>query len=221
MFTTGLLVIADIGLTLTWQEPVTWYLASRAQAQLAREVRADQRLVPGDFRAAAAIRDPRARLAAIAARARSRARPGHAVGRIEFPSLGKTFTVVEGTDTASLEKGPGHYRGSPFPGEGGTVAIAGHRTTYLAPFRSIDRLRVGDQVLLVMPYATMTYSVTGTRVVLPTDLSILKPVGYEQLVLSACHPLYSASHRIIAFGRLVGTTLAEAPGHLITPTGST
>jgi sortase (surface protein transpeptidase) len=84
----------------------------------------------------------------------------------------------------------------------GTTAIAGHRTTYLAPFRHIDSLRPGQSILLDMPYAHFIYRVIGSRVVLPTDVSIIKPVGYSRLVLSACTPLFSASHRLIVFARL-------------------
>jgi sortase (surface protein transpeptidase) len=84
----------------------------------------------------------------------------------------------------------------------GTTAIAGHRTTYLAPFRHIDALRRGQPIVLDMPYARFTYRVIDSRVVLPTDVSIIKPVGYSRLVLSACTPLFSASHRLIVFARL-------------------
>ncbi len=87
----------------------------------------------------------------------------------------------------------------------GTTAIAGHRTTWLAPFRHIDALRPGQPIVLEMPYARFTYRVIGSRVVLPTDVSVLDPVGYSRLVLSACTPLFSASHRLIVFARLSST----------------
>ena len=76
---------------------------------------------------------------------------------------GLDIVVVQGTDTASLEKGPGHYPETPFPGQGGTVGIAGHRTTYLAPFRHIDSMEVGDPIVLKMPYANFVYRVTEDR----------------------------------------------------------
>ena len=106
---------------------------------------------------------------------------------------GLNAVVVQGTDTASLEKGPGHYPETPFPGQRGTVGIAGHRTTYLAPFRHIDSMqprRPGST--LEMPYATFVYRVQKTEIVDPSDVGIVRPVGYQRLVLSACHPLYSA-----------------------------
>ncbi len=116
--------------------------------------------------------------------------------------IGASYDVVQGTDTSSLEKGPGHYPATAFPGLGQTVAIAGHRTTYLAPFRHIDALRPGDRILLKMPYAQFTYVVQYHRIVLPTALWVTKNVGYDRLVLSACNPLYSAAQRIIVFARL-------------------
>ena len=83
------------------------------------------------------------------------------------------------------------------------MAVAGHRTTYLAPFRTIDQLRPGDPVVLQMPYGSFTYRVENTRVVEPSALWVTRNVGYQRLVLSACQPLYSASHRIVVFARLV------------------
>ncbi len=110
--------------------------------------------------------------------------------------------MVEGTDTATLRKGPGHYPETRLPGQGGTVGVAGHRTTYLAPFRTIDELRRGERIILEMPYATFTYRVQKQEIVEPTQTSVIDDVGYERLVLSACHPLYSAEQRIIVFARL-------------------
>ena len=115
---------------------------------------------------------------------------------------GLNAVVVEGSDTASLRKGPGHFPETPFPGVRGTVGIAGHRTTYLAPFRHIDSVKRGDSVTLEMPYATFVYSVQKTEIVDPGDVDVVDPVGYERLVLSACHPLYSAAQRYIVFARL-------------------
>ncbi len=127
---------------------------------------------------------------------------GEAIGRIVIPSIDVDVVAVQGTDTASLERGPGHYPGTPFPGERGTTAFAGHRTTYLAPFRHLDQLRAGDEVEIEMPYATFSYRVQGTRVVSPSDVGIVHRAPYDRLVLTACHPLYSAAERIVAFARL-------------------
>ena len=122
---------------------------------------------------------------------------------------GLDMVVVQGTDTASLEKGPGHYPETPFPGEGGTVGIAGHRTTYLAPFRHIDSMEAGDRIVLELPYAKRFYRVQRTAIVDPGDIGIVKSVGYERLVLSACNPLYSAEQRFVVYARMV----REAPNH--------
>jgi sortase A len=132
---------------------------------------------------------------------------GHALGRIRLPTLHRSYVVVQGTDSASLRKGPGHYPDTALPGEPGTVAIAGHRTTYLAPFRSIDQLHPGDPIVLQMPYGSFTYRVQDTRIVEPTALWVTRDVGYQRLVLSACHPLYSASHRIVVFAKLAAAPI--------------
>jgi sortase A len=89
------------------------------------------------------------------------------------------------------------------------VGIAGHRTTYLAPFRTVDKLKRGDEIVLDMPYGRFSYAVEKTKLVDPTETSVVDRVpGAERLVLSACHPLYSASQRIIVFARLKTATPA-------------
>jgi sortase A len=124
------------------------------------------------------------------------------MGRIVIPAIGVSDVFVQGTGSADLRKGPGHYPATPLPGERGTVAIAGHRTTYGAPFRSVDKLHAGDRIELRMPYARFTYRVERTKIVPPTELSVTDRVAHDRLVLSACHPLYSAAQRIIVFARL-------------------
>jgi sortase A len=122
-----------------------------------------------------------------------------------MPSIGVSSIVVAGTDTASLRRGPGHYPGTPLPGARGTVAIAGHRTTYGAPFRKLDQLDRGDAIEVRMPYGRFYYEVERRRIVAPTATWVTQRVGYDRLVLSACHPLYSAAERIVVFARLVDT----------------
>src|SRR5262249_33020689 len=133
-----------------------------------------------------------------------RARIGQALGRVKIPRIGVNFVVVEGTDGGSLRQGPGHYPGTALPGMAGTVAIAGHRTTYLAPFNHLDALHSGDLVRLEMPYATVTYRVQSARAVDPTALWVTKRVGYNRLVLTACEPKYSAARRLVVFARQIG-----------------
>jgi len=128
--------------------------------------------------------------------------PGDAIGKIEIPSVGISKYVVEGTDAESLRKGPGHYPDTPLPGQHGTSAIAGHRTTYGAPFRHLDGVHKGDRIVLEMPYGTFVYRVERTQVVDDSALWVTKRVDHDRLVLTACHPLYSAAQRIVAFARL-------------------
>jgi sortase A len=213
LITSGILMLADAGLTLAWQEPISAYLAQRQQDKLGNELDSAslKDLVRQEQDAVASIRDQRKRIAKLAAVERRRAKKGHPIGRIELPTLHRHYVVVQGTDDLTLRKGPGHYPNTEFPGQGKTVAIAGHRTTYLAPFRTINQLKAGNTIVLKMPYATFTYSVEKTQVVGPNATWIERDVkGEERLVLSACHPLYSASHRIIAFAKLVNEV--ETPG---------
>ena len=207
MATSGVLLIADAGVTLVWQEPLSAFLAGRQQDALADDF--DARA--GDVRRQLATQRPagetRALVRRLARAERRRLRRGEAFGRIALPTLDRTYTVVQGTDKATLRKGPGHYPETPLPGEGGTVGVAGHRTTYGAPFRTIDRLDRGDPVVLTMPYAKLTYRVERTRIVKPDALWVKRPVGYDRVILSACHPLYSAAKRIVVFARLERATL--------------
>jgi sortase A len=202
LIVSGALLLADVAVTLAWQEPISALVAGHQQAQLRRQLKLLERLSAGDERALASIRDQPARLAALAGRAQARARTGHALGRLRLPALGRSFVLVQGTDGSSLRKGPGHYPGTPLPGQPGTVAIAAHRTTYLAPFRHIDHLHPGDQVVLEMPYGRFVYSVQETRIVGASAVWVTKSVGYPRLVLTACHPLYSAAKRIVVFAKL-------------------
>jgi sortase A len=124
---------------------------------------------------------------------------------VRIERIGGDFVLVDGTADDDLRKGPGIYDDVPFPGAPGTTAIAGHRTTYGAPFRRIDKLERGDEVVVEMPYGRFTYQVEETRIVAPTEVSVVERVGFDRLVLSACHPLYSAAKRIVVFARLVAS----------------
>ncbi len=200
----GLLLVADAGVTLVWQEPVTAVVAMIKRSEVDRRFLSYRSapLSSLDLGALQALRTMHQRISFLARREQRQVVTGDAIGRIVIPRIGAGFDVIQGTDTISLEKGPGHYPTSAFPGLGRTVAIAGHRTTYLAPFRHIDRLRGGDRIVLSMPYARFTYVVQYRKIVLPTALWVTDDVGYDRLVLSACNPLYSAAQRIIVFARL-------------------
>ena len=201
----GALLLADAVLTVVWQEPVSALMAKRSQAQLSGQLddRERQLLQPAEVQALRALPDTQRRLAYAARRLQEQTPVGDAIGRIEMPTIGKSFVVVAGDDPDALRKGPGAYPQTPLPGRGGTTAIAGHRTTYLAPFRDIDDLHRGDEIHLKMPYGRFTYRVQGQQIVKPTQVSVIDPVGYERLVLTACHPLYSAAERIVVSARLI------------------
>jgi sortase A len=200
----GLLLVLDAGVTLLWQEPVTAVIALIKRGEINRRlVDRPLTLTRLDNRVLAGITNTDGRIAFYARLYARRATTGEQIGTINFPVLHASYAVIQGTDTASLEMGPGHYPATAFPGvPGDTVAIAGHRTTYLAPFRYLNDLKPGDLIVLSMPYARFTYRVQVQRIVTPTSLWITANKGYERLVLSACNPLYSASQRIAVFASL-------------------
>jgi sortase A len=186
MMVSGVLLISDAVITLAWQEPVSAYLAERQQIKLEK-----------------ALIDPPKRVV------RKEPLPGDALGKLEIPSIDSTEFVVEGTDSENLRKGPGHYPDTPLPGQRGTVAIAGHRTTFGAPFRNLDKVEKGDRIVMELPYGTFIYRVERTQIVDDSALWVTRKVGYNRLVLTACHPLYSAAQRIVAFARLVDRRPAQ------------
>ena len=204
MIVAGLVLLADAAVTLLWQEPVSAVYARIQQGRLDDRLEQLERapLAPAEQRALERLPDPARQLAFRARALDRRLEPGDPMGRIVMPSIGISEVFVEGTDAGDLRKGPGHYPATPLPGERGTVAIAGHRTTYGAPFRRIDDLGRGDRIELRMPYGRFAYRVERTRIVPPTEVSVTARVAYDRLVLSACHPLYSAARRIVVFARL-------------------
>ena len=204
LIVSGVLMLADAGVTLAWQEPISAYRAAREQDKLGEELDAAAAGANRDKLLTASIRDVKRRIKRLAQLDKRRTDTGDAMGRIELPSLDRHYVFVQGTSLDVLRKGPGHYPKTSFPGEGGTVAIAGHRTTYGAPFRTIDKLDRGDRIVLKMPYGTLEYRVEKTQIVDNDATWITRRVSRgERLVLSACHPLYSASQRVVAFARLV------------------
>jgi sortase A len=200
----GMLLVLDAGATVVWQEPVTAVVAMIKRTEINKRFLSYQSvpLTRTDRSALTVLQTMGQRIRYLARSDQRRVTTGAAIGKIVINKIGASFDVIQGTDTASLEKGPGHYPGTAFPGLGRTVAIAGHRTTYLAPFRHIDSLSPGDRIVLKMPYAQFTYVVQYHKIVLPTALWVTNNVGYDRLVLSACNPLYSAAQRIIVFARL-------------------
>ena len=126
--------------------------------------------------------------------------PGKAVMIIQIPRIDVDYVVVEGTDTESLKKGPGHYSDTAYPWQNhGRVAIAGHRTTYGAPFWALDKLRAGDRIVLATEYGTYDYRVSSTRIIAPSNGKVLLPSDEPTLVLTTCHPRFSAAERLVVF----------------------
>ncbi|CAN5441310.1 hypothetical protein BH10ACT11_BH10ACT11_20940 [soil metagenome] len=223
LITAGLVIFIDVGMTLLWKEPISTVYGSIQQNQAKGQLKDLEKSFPQspDLKRISRIGniDDRVRALADLFQQQVVGNTGKGIGRIEIPRMDLDIVVVQGTDTASLQKGPGHYTrsdnpatveagdGSAFPGQGKTVGIAGHRTTYLAPFRRLDELKKGDEITLQMPYANFTYKLQKTKIVTPDKIQIVHNAGYDRLVLTACNPLYSASQRIAAFAKLEKVSL--------------
>jgi len=212
MVTAGLVLLVDAGLTLAWKEPVSALYVEFKQGQARSELDS----LTSDFlegtdlggTAGAQSSAARTRIAErLANEFEAEIRNGEGIGTIEGRAADFDYVVIEGTDTEALEKGPGRYPDTALPGQGETVGIAGHRTTYGAPFRRIDKLGDGDRITVEMPYGTFVYEFEKSRIVEPTAVGIVRDVGSERLVLTACHPLYSAAERYAVFARLVSIEL--------------
>lgn len=201
----GALLLLDAVLTLVWEEPVSSVYAHFQQGELSGELDRLEKLpmTPVERKAIVKLPNPEKKLAFAARSLDRRTDDGDAVGRLRIERIGLSSVVLEGTNADDLRRGPGHYPSTPLPGQHGTVAIAGHRTTYGAPFRKIDKVRKGDDISVTMPYGRFTYRVEQTRIVQPTDVWVIDRRSYDRLVLTACHPLYSAAQRIVVFARLV------------------
>jgi len=201
----GGLLLIDAGVTLLWQEPVSALYSRLQQGKLDDKLATLEGTEPTevDRKVLSRLGSLDRRLAYAARALNRRTENGDPLGRIRIPSIGVSSVVVAGTDTASLRLGPGHYPGTPLPGARGTVAIAGHRTTYGAPFRKLDKVERGDRLEVRMPYGTFIYRVEQRRIVPPTAVWVTRRTSYDRLILSACHPLYSAAKRIVVFARLI------------------
>jgi sortase A len=221
----GALVLVWVVVVWQWQDPFTALYTHWKQHQLAKSY--DRRFA--SYHAARYDRE-----AALSARVRTIEREarlyrhdshrGQAIGRIVVPRLHLNMILVNGTDHASLKKGPGRDLRTYMPGEGQLIYIAGHRTTYLAPFAHIDAMRSGDPITLEVPYGIFRYRVFRKKVVPSDDLAVLHSQGREVVALQACHPRFFATNRYIVWGRLIqveprgaaaftppSTTLAAAP----------
>jgi sortase A len=188
-----------------WQDPFTALYTHWKQHQLAQSYdRLDASYRPAHLaQTTGSLAATRRVIAREARQYRHDTHRGQAIGRIKVPRLGLNMILVNGTDHDSLTKGPGRDLRTYMPGQGQLIYIAGHRTTYLAPFAHIEALRPGDFVILEVPYATFRYRIYKHRIVGAHDLSVLRSHDREVVELQACHPRFFASHRYIAYGRLV------------------
>jgi sortase A len=205
LIVSGAMLIADAGLTLVWQEPISAVYAKLQQRQLAGRLNDLENLTQLQLKALDRLRSEKRREAFLARLLRRRSQTGDPIGRIKIKRIGINFVVVEGTKADDLRKGPGHYADTPIPGIHGTVAIAGHRTTYLAPFRKLNQLHKGDLITLEMPYGKYTYKTQRKpQIVDPGAYEyVTARKRYDRLALTACHPLYSAKQRVVVFAKLI------------------
>lgn len=157
---------------------------------------------------------------------------GDPLGRITIPDIGADFVYLQGVDLSDLKSGPGHFPQTPLPGQPGNAAMAGHRTTYLAPFNRLDELQPGALITIQSPQGTFTYQVdshpgdngepVGHFIVSPSQIEILDQVpGVNRLTLMACHPKYSARQRIVVTATLVGNPAPPTPVADATPNPDT
>ncbi len=137
---------------------------------------------------------------------------GEPVGDIRIPVIGVSQVVVEGTNTPDLRKGPGHYIGTPLPGQVGNASIAGHRTTYGHPFYNLDGVKVGDPIVLTTLQGIFVYDTTKSFVVSPSDTTVIKNAFADTLTLTTCNPRFSASTRLIVQARLAHSQLFPNKG---------
>jgi sortase A len=145
---------------------------------------------------------------------------GDASARIRIPDIGVDKIVVEGVTLDDLKRGPGHYPDTPLPGQPGNAAIAGHRTTYGAPFNRINELEPGDVILITTLQGAFRYEVRDQLIVSPEEVEVLDDFGDNRLTLTACHPKYSARQRIVVVAALVSEA-APAPEPAPATAGST
>lgn len=127
---------------------------------------------------------------------------GEAVAIMRIPKIGVEKAVVEGVSVPALKHGPGHYPRTPLPGQPGNSAIAGHRTTYGAPFFRLDELVAGDEILVTTRQGEFTYEVSERIVVRPSQNEVLAATDDNRLTLTTCHPRFSASQRLIVVAML-------------------
>ena len=206
----ALIVLGVLGLAWTvtvwqWQDPFTGLYTRWEQRHLARQY---DHLVtrwkaPPGAAATTTLTAARREVAREGAAYRSSTHAGEAIGRLVIGRIGLNMVLVDGTDHDSLKRGPGRDLRTYMPGQDRLVYIAGHRTTYLAPFSHIDDIRNGDYIRVEVPYGTFIYRAMRHEIVPATDIAMLNSPRHELLRLQACHPRFFATHRYIVDARLV------------------
>ena len=136
---------------------------------------------------------------------------GEAVAILRIPRLRLEKAVVQGVSLDMLKRGPGHYPDTPLPGQPGNAAVAGHRTTYGAPFSGLDELDLGDPILVTTRQGRFRYEVSRKLVVRPSETSVLSPTEDNRLTLTTCEPKFSASRRLIVIAVLTGEAVEPPP----------
>ena len=199
----GALTLVWALLVWQWMDPFTSLYTKWKQHQLSAQYDKRAAAFRATIAAGASLAAERETIAREALLYRGEVHRGDGIGRIRIPRIGLNMVLVNGTDHETLKKGPGRYPGSYMPGENRLVYIAGHRTTYLAPFSHLDDIRKGDTVTIEVPYGTFTYGVSGHRIVTADDSSVLRSPRHERLILQACHPRFFATHRFLVYAQLV------------------
>jgi sortase A len=202
--TLGVLALVWVVVVWRWEDPFTAVYTTWQQHKLAQQLdheMAAQPIPRPPRHGESLVAEARA-IEGAAVRFRHTSKEGQAIGRIIVTRLGLNMVLVNGTDESSLERGPGRDLRSYMPGQSRLVYIAGHRTTFLAPFSNINQMRPGDLIRLEMPYGTFIYRVFKHRIVPSNDLSVLKSPRHEVLILQACNPRFFATQRYLVYAHL-------------------
>lgn len=212
----GILLLGYTAAVVFWRDPATDLYARWKQHQLAGALDSEFASYAATVRLTPPVEEKslpptqqeiadyeRLAVAAAANKLNGKLKNGKPLGRITIPRIDVHAVFVQGTRWGpDLSQGPGHYPQTSLPGVGRTMGLAAHRTTFGAWFRHIDSLKAGDRIILRLPYATFYYRVFAHNIVNSGDWRIIRDRGFDTLVLSACHPLYSASHRWVVFSAL-------------------
>jgi sortase A len=217
----ALVVAGVLGLVWTlvvwrWEDPFTALYTKWQQHHLSQQYNR----LENDWRPPAkhtvGAASSRRTIALDAAAFRRETHAGEAIGRIVIGRIGLNMALVDGTDHGSLMRGPGRDLRTYMPGQNRLVYIAGHRTTYLAPFAHINDIRPGDYITIQVPYAKFTYRAFRHEIVPATDMAMLRSPRHELLRLQACHPRFFATHRYIVDARLVHVQPRSGKGYSVT-----